>query len=87
MDQTNFPDKEQLAVINDRSDRLKVVAGPGAGKTSTLVEKLIRLINRNKPENERVDPKRVLFITFTRNSAEDIKRKLGKRIREGQTQN
>jgi DNA helicase-2/ATP-dependent DNA helicase PcrA len=75
---TDFPDKKQLDVINDQSNTLKVVAGPGAGKTSTLVEKLIRLIDISK--KDRVDPKRVLFITFTRNSAKDIRKKLLKEL-------
>lgn len=75
---TDFPDMKQLEVINDQSNTLKVIAGPGAGKTSTLVEKLIRLIDRSK--KERIDPKKVLFITFTRNSAKDIRKKLMKEL-------
>ncbi len=78
----SFPDKEQLEVINDKSKTLKVIAGPGAGKTSTLVEKLLRLTDKNL--EKRIDPKRVLFITFTKNSAKDIRKKL---IRELESEN
>jgi DNA helicase II / ATP-dependent DNA helicase PcrA len=75
-----FPDKNQLEIINDTSHVLKVIAGPGAGKTSTLVEKLTRLIDIKNPN--RINPNKILFITFTKNSAKDIKKKLLKELKK-----
>ena len=63
-----FPTERQSYVINHRG-RLVVVAGPGTGKTKTIVERMKRLLQDN--------PKRVVsFITFTRTSRRDTDTKL-----------
>lgn len=64
-----FPSEEQQAVIDHRGRPLVVVAGPGTGKTRTLVERMIRLVS------ERVRG-RVAFTTFTRASRRDTAGKL-----------
>lgn len=46
---------------------LCVVAGPGTGKTFTLMRRVTRLI-----QEEGVDPSRILACTFTRTAAEDL---------------
>lgn len=64
-----FPSDDQSYVINHSGRPLVVVAGPGTGKTKTIVERMIRLLKEN--------PKRVVsFITFTRTSRRDIDNKL-----------
>ncbi len=64
-----FPSREQELVINHGGSPLIVVAGPGTGKTRTLVERMIRILQE--------DPSReVSFVTFTRTSMRDTERKL-----------
>ena len=65
----SFPSKEQEAVINFSGPRLVVVAHPGTGKTTTIVERLIRLLQENANRE-------ISFITFTRSSRRDTKRKV-----------
>lgn len=48
-----------------------IVAGPGTGKTTTLVHKLIYLITECS-----VAPQRILAVTFTRSAAREIKERI-----------
>jgi superfamily I DNA/RNA helicase len=49
---------------------LRVVAGPGTGKTFALMRRVARLLEQNVP------PERVLAVTFTRTAANDLVEKL-----------
>ena len=70
-----FPSEEQSLVIDHRTTPLIVVAGPGTGKTRTLVERMITLLAE--------DPSRqVTFITFTRTSRGDTQKKLREALGE-----
>jgi DNA helicase-2/ATP-dependent DNA helicase PcrA len=60
---------EQIAVLDSTAENLLVVAGPGSGKTSTLVEKVARRC-------EAGDPARVLCITFTVAGAREMRERL-----------
>jgi UvrD/REP helicase N-terminal domain len=51
--------------------QLRVVAGPGTGKTYALMRRVARLLEQN------VQPKRILAVTFTRTAASDLVDKLG----------
>lgn len=64
-----FPSKHQLKVIEHRGEPLVVVAGPGTGKTRTLVERMIALLSEDRNRE-------VIFITFTRASRRDTEKKL-----------
>ncbi len=64
----SFPNEEQRRVIEHNGRPLVVVAGPGTGKTSTIVARMERLLKEN-PNRE------VSFITFTRSSRRDTERK------------
>jgi DNA helicase-2/ATP-dependent DNA helicase PcrA len=66
---SEFPDEKQAKVIDHRGRPLVVVAGPGSGKTRTLVERARRILS-NDPAS------RVSFVTFTRTSRRDTKAKL-----------
>jgi DNA helicase-2/ATP-dependent DNA helicase PcrA len=50
---------------------LLIVAGPGAGKTRVLVERVAYLV-----KNKKVDPSNILVITFTVKAAEELKARL-----------
>ncbi|MBZ5728781.1 MAG: UvrD-helicase domain-containing protein [Acidobacteriia bacterium] len=57
-----------------------VVAGPGSGKTTVLVEYFMRLVAAG------VDPLRILAITFTEKAAGHMREKLGAALREDPAQ-
>lgn len=58
-----------LRIAETNNTPLCVVAGPGTGKTFSLMRRLARLL-----EVDRAEPKRILACTFTRTAAEDITR-------------
>jgi len=59
-------DRQREAVISDER-RILVLAGAGSGKTRTLLQKLIYLIEENG-----VSPSSILAITFTKNAANEM---------------
>ncbi len=67
--QTDFSslnDRQRDAVVSDKK-RLLVLAGAGSGKTKTLLQKLVYLI-----EEKSVGPSSILAITFTKNAANEM---------------
>jgi DNA helicase-4 len=58
---------EQKAAVVSESKRLLVLAGAGSGKTKTLLQKLIYLI-----EEKHVNPSNILAITFTKNAVNEM---------------
>lgn len=64
------PDKYQLKAIKDSSNIL-LIAGAGAGKTFTIVQKIKYLI-----ENNYANPKEILVLSFTNKSVNDLKKKI-----------
>jgi len=69
------PTKTDLSALNDKQregvisedKRLLVLAGAGSGKTKTLLQKLIYLI-----EEKGVSPSNILAITFTKNATNEM---------------
>ncbi|MGN1379519.1 MAG: UvrD-helicase domain-containing protein [Bacilli bacterium] len=66
-------DEYQLKVVNEKCHTL-VIAGPGSGKSTTIAQKVLKLLENNVSENE------ILLISFTNKSVEDLKKKLGNNI-------
>ena len=62
---------EQKKAILCDADVLQIVASAGAGKTATLVAKVNYLIDVKK-----VDPSKILCLSFSRKSVKDLRRKL-----------
>ena len=60
----------QRKVLKHGKGPLLVEAGPGSGKTTVIVERIRRLIEKG------VDPEKFLVITFTTKAADNLKRKL-----------
>lgn len=58
---------EQRAAVLSQENRLLVLAGAGAGKTKTLIQKMLHLIFE-----QNVEPSSILAITFTRNAAHEM---------------
>jgi len=68
-------DAAQRAVVEHRGGPLLVLAGPGTGKTTTLVEAVVdRIAGRG------VDPERVLVLTFSRRAAADLRERVTARL-------
>src|SRR5690242_9498782 len=64
------PDQLKAVDISRRHLDACVVAGPGSGKTTVLVEYFRRLVEAG------VDPLRILAITFTEKAAGNMRKKL-----------
>lgn len=65
-DLSNLNDKQSEAVVSE-DKRLLVLAGAGSGKTKTLLQKIIYLI-----EEKGVSPSSILAITFTKNATNEM---------------
>ncbi len=74
-----FVTVEQDMVIEAAADeRIVVNAGPGTGKTYTLIEKLIYLVNECE-----VDPEEIVVLCFSRAAVEVIENRLKKAADDG----
>ncbi|WP_369201863.1 ATP-dependent helicase [Streptomyces sp. PU-14G] len=69
-------DAAQRAVVDHRGGPLLVLAGPGTGKTTTLVEAVARRVC------EGADPERVLVLTFSRKAAVELRDRMTARLAE-----
>ncbi len=67
--------RAQQNAIRRTGQDVCVVAGPGSGKTTVLIERFAWLV-----EECRIDPARILAITFTEKAATEIKQRLIKRF-------
>lgn len=54
---------------------LQVLAGPGAGKTTTLVELVV-----DRVEQGGLEPEQVLVLTFSRQAAQEVKTRIARRL-------
>ncbi len=66
---------DQRRAVERLGQDVCVVAGPGSGKTRVLTERFAWLV-----EEQRVDPARILAITFTEKAANEIKSRLIRRF-------
>ncbi|MEU5422259.1 ATP-dependent helicase, partial [Streptomyces sp. NPDC020667] len=67
-------DARQRAVVDHREGPLLVLAGPGTGKTTTLVEAVADRVRRG------TDPERVLVLTFSRKAAVELRDRMAARL-------
>lgn len=68
-------DEEQRRVCLDDEDYSLIIAGAGAGKTTTLAAKVKYLIDRKG-----IDPKDILIIAFTNQAVNELKDKITKKL-------
>ncbi len=67
-------DEQQRAVVDHRDGPLLVLAGPGTGKTTTLVEAVVARIEEGVP------PDQILALTFSRKAAEQLRDRVTARL-------
>lgn len=67
--------QQQQAAVDSRGDRIIVKAGPGTGKTHTLVQRVFRLLKSKKS--------RITVITFTNKAAEEVRQRLEEKTGTG----
>jgi len=67
-------DEAQRAAVEHRGGPLLVLAGPGTGKTTTVVEAVAARID------EGLDPERVLVLTFGRRAAAELRSRITARL-------
>ncbi|MFI8960961.1 ATP-dependent helicase [Streptomyces sp. NPDC053493] len=67
-------DAAQRAVVEHAEGPLLVLAGPGTGKTTTLVEAVAARMERG------ADPERILVLTFSRKAAVELRDRMAARL-------
>lgn len=70
-------DKEQEKAINETGKNILVSASAGAGKTGVLVARLVK-----RCVQDRIPITRILAVTFTQAAAEEMKKRLAKKLNE-----
>ena len=68
--------EEQIRIATNHEGMLLADAGPGTGKTSTITERYVNMII------DGIDAGDILMVTFTRNSAAEMHRKITNRLTE-----
>ncbi|WP_116452583.1 ATP-dependent helicase [Blastococcus litoris] len=67
-------DPTQQAVVDHESGPLLVLAGPGTGKTTTIVEAVAARIDGG------IDPEQILVLTFSRKAAAELRTRITGRV-------
>ncbi|MFE9883918.1 ATP-dependent helicase [Streptomyces scopuliridis] len=67
-------DAAQRGVVDHETGPLLVLAGPGTGKTTTLVESVAARVGRG------ADPERILVLTFSRRAAVELRDRMAVRL-------
>lgn len=68
-------DEEQRRVVLNDSDAALVVAGAGAGKTTTMAAKVKYLV-----EKQKVPPEEIMVVSFTNKAVNELKEKIQKQL-------
>src|SRR5262245_36926692 len=68
-------DPAQQEVVKHRGGPLLVLAGPGTGKTTTLVESIV-----DRVRTDGIDPSRILALTFGRRAAIELRDRIAARL-------
>ncbi len=78
------PTPEQKRAIDEQSKTLLVSAAAGSGKTFTLVERVMRSVTR---EDNPIPLDRLLVVTFTNDTAADLKQRISAAVSEAAAAN
>lgn len=69
--------KAQQEALNTLDGPVLIIAGPGSGKTFTLVERIVKLI-----QVKGVQPESILIVTFTEKAARELTTRISNRLLE-----
>lgn len=69
---------QQEEVVKHKTGQMYVIAVPGAGKTYSLVRRMVHLIQEGH-----VAPSKILFLTYTQKAAGEIKERVQRLLGEG----
>lgn len=69
--------EKQLEAVNTMSGPVVIIAGPGTGKTKTLVERVVNIL-----VNKKVDPSKIVLTTFTNKSARELEIRINEKLEE-----
>jgi len=69
--------KDQLEAINQTEGPVLIIAGPGSGKTFTLIERIIKLIQKKN-----ATPESLMVVTFTEKAARELETRISNRLAE-----
>ena len=70
-------DSDQLTAVESDHHNIVVIAGPGSGKTGTLIHRILRLIQCG------VTPASIVVITYTNAASHEIQTRLGSEVALG----
>lgn len=73
----NNANPAQLEAVHTTDGPVLIIAGPGSGKTFTLVERIVHLIT-----NKDVSPESLLVVTFTDKAARELTTRISNRLTE-----
>jgi DNA helicase-2/ATP-dependent DNA helicase PcrA len=77
MQQKRALNSMQKKAVTTTEGPVLIIAGPGSGKTHTLVERIIYLI-----ETKHVKPEEVLLATFTEKAAKELQTRVSNPLNE-----
>src|ERR1043166_8762944 len=63
--------ERQKQAVYEEHPRICVIAGPGCGKTKTLVSRLIHLL-----VNKKIPPSNILVLTFAKKAIKEVKKRV-----------
>ena len=72
---TSDPNPQQQQAIHTTEGPLLIIAGPGSGKTFTLVERIYHLISQNG-----ISPEHIFVSTFTEKAAAELITRISSRL-------
>ena len=67
---------DQVKVLQQTEGPVLVIAGPGSGKTKTLVERVVSLVNKG------ISPENIMVATFTDKAAKELITRISNRLLE-----
>ena len=68
------PNKNQQICIDNIEGKYLVLAGPGTGKTFTIVERIKNMLQKG------INPEKILCLTFTDAAASEMKKRIEKEL-------
>ena len=67
--------EKQLEAVNTVKGPVVIIAGPGTGKTKTLVERTVNIL-----VNEKVEAKKIMITTFTNKAARELELRINESL-------